>query len=77
VAAANAILDRGWGKPVQPLATDARPRELLQRIERIIVHPDHPSIVNNETSGLRKPRIVLSSSRNCNENTFDIDSSGA
>jgi hypothetical protein len=44
VAAANAILDRGWGKPVQPLATDARPRE------RIIVHPDHPSIVNNETS---------------------------
>ena len=50
VAAANAILDRGWGKPVQPLATDARPRELLQRIERIIVHPDHPSITNNETS---------------------------
>jgi hypothetical protein len=32
------------------LATDARPRELLQRIERIIVHPDHPSITNNETS---------------------------
>lgn len=50
VAAANSILDRGWGKPVQPLATDARPRELLQRIERIIVHPDHPSIVDNETS---------------------------
>jgi hypothetical protein len=50
VAAANAILDRGWGKPVQLLATDARPRELLQRIERIIVHPDHPSITNNETS---------------------------
>ncbi|EIG62086.1 hypothetical protein [Bradyrhizobium sp. WSM1253] len=49
VAAANAIPDRGWGKPVQPLATDARPRELLQRIERIIVHPDHSSIVNNET----------------------------
>src|SRR3982751_5261488 len=50
VPAANAILDRGWGKPVQPLATDARPRELLQRIEHIIVHSDDPSIINNETS---------------------------
>ncbi|KJC34149.1 hypothetical protein UB31_38725 [Bradyrhizobium sp. LTSP849] len=43
VAAANAILDRGWGRPVQPLATDHGPMELLHRIERVIVHPDNPS----------------------------------
>ncbi|WP_426614668.1 hypothetical protein [Bradyrhizobium sp. McL0616] len=46
VAGATAILDRGWGKPVQPLATDKAPVELLHRIERVIVHPDHsPTIV--------------------------------
>ncbi|WFU27711.1 hypothetical protein QA649_16305 [Bradyrhizobium sp. CB1717] len=44
VAAANAILDRGWGRPVQPLATDKAPLELLHRIERAIVHPDHPTL---------------------------------
>jgi hypothetical protein len=48
VAAANAILDRGWGKPVQPLATDGAPLELLQRIERVIVHPDNPSPAVNQ-----------------------------
>jgi hypothetical protein len=48
VAAANAILDRGWGRPVQPLATDQGPIELLTRIERVIVHPDNPSQVVNQ-----------------------------
>ncbi|UPK38483.1 hypothetical protein IVB18_15295 [Bradyrhizobium sp. 186] len=48
MAAANAILDRGWGKPVQPLATDKAPRELLHRIERVIVHPDDPSLTTDE-----------------------------
>ncbi|MDA9536161.1 hypothetical protein ACM41_07735 [Bradyrhizobium sp. CCBAU 21362] len=48
VAAANAILDRGWGKPVQPLATDKAPLELLHRIERVIVHPDHSSPIADE-----------------------------
>lgn len=44
VAAAKAILDRGWGKPLQPLATDRTPLELLHRIERVIVHPKHSQI---------------------------------
>ncbi|MBK3666798.1 hypothetical protein JJE66_37025 [Bradyrhizobium diazoefficiens] len=48
VAAANAILDRGWGRPVQPLATDGAPIELLQRIERVIVHPNNPSPAVNQ-----------------------------
>ena len=44
VAAATAILDRGWGKPTQPLAgdDDASPIKLLQRIERVIVDPANP-----------------------------------
>ncbi|WP_206733561.1 hypothetical protein [Bradyrhizobium guangzhouense] len=43
VAAAKELLDRGWGRPAQPFATNHGPLELLTRIERVIVHPDHPS----------------------------------
>lgn len=40
VSAANAILDRGWGKAAQPLENGAdEALELIHRIERIIVHP--------------------------------------
>jgi len=48
VAAAKALLDRGWGRPVQPLSTDQGPLELLTRIERVIVHPEYSSPVVNE-----------------------------
>lgn len=40
VAAAIAILDRGWGKPVQPVDSEGS-IELIHRIERVIVHPDN------------------------------------
>lgn len=40
VSAANAILDRGWGKATQPVAnSDEGAFELIHRIERVIVHP--------------------------------------
>jgi len=55
VAAANAILDRGWGKPVQPLATDKAPVELLHRIERVIVHPDHLSTIAEQIDDAEPP----------------------
>ena len=43
VSAANAILDRGWGKSTQPLGYgDDSPLELIHRIERVIVHPENP-----------------------------------
>jgi hypothetical protein len=41
VAAANAILDRGWGKPTQSLSNDENALELIHRIERVIVQPEH------------------------------------
>jgi hypothetical protein len=41
VAAANAILDRGWGKPTQSLGNDESAFELIHRIERVIVQPEH------------------------------------
>jgi len=48
VSAATAILDRGWGKPVQALANDdARALELVHRIERVIVDPE-----NSDSPGL-------------------------
>ena len=40
VSAATAILDRGWGKPVQPVAGEGEDGaiNLVHKIERIIVH---------------------------------------
>jgi hypothetical protein len=42
VSAANAILDRGWGKTIQALENGDHPLELIHRIERVIVHPENP-----------------------------------
>jgi hypothetical protein len=42
VSAANAVLDRGWGKAIQAIENGDRPLELIHRIERVIVHPDNP-----------------------------------
>lgn len=41
VAAANSILDRGWGKAAQPIDGDGDGGaiELIHRIERVIVRP--------------------------------------
>jgi hypothetical protein len=42
IAAANAILDRGWGKATQAIETgDDGALELIHRIERVIVHPEN------------------------------------
>jgi len=47
VAAANAILDRGWGKAPQAIENGGDgPFELIHRIERIIVDPDNPDSAN-------------------------------
>ncbi|MCK1393673.1 hypothetical protein [Bradyrhizobium sp. 1] len=61
VAAANALLDRGWGKPVQPLATDRSPLELIHRIERVIVHPEHSEAIadlDDETKSSKSSQIA-------------------
>jgi hypothetical protein len=43
VSAANAILDRGWGKAPQSLENgEEGVLKLIHRIERIIVHPESP-----------------------------------
>jgi hypothetical protein len=42
VSAANAVLDRGWGKAIQAIENGERPLELIHRIERVIVHPENP-----------------------------------
>jgi hypothetical protein len=42
VSAANAILDRGWGKAAQALeSSDGGALELIHKIERVIVHPEN------------------------------------
>jgi hypothetical protein len=45
VSAANAILDRGWGKATQPVGSVEGPIEVIHKIERTIVHP---KIVHSE-----------------------------
>ena len=42
VSAANAVLDRGWGKATQTVeAGDEGPLEFIHKIERIIVYPEN------------------------------------
>jgi hypothetical protein len=48
VSAATAILDRGWGRPVQALENgDNGALELIHKIERVIVHPE-----NSDSKGI-------------------------
>jgi hypothetical protein len=42
VSAANAMLDRGWGKPQPFESDDDGTVKEIRRIERIIVHPQNP-----------------------------------
>jgi hypothetical protein len=47
IAAANSILDRGWGKATQAIENgDDGALELIHRIERVIVHPENPDSQN-------------------------------
>lgn len=44
LSAANAILDRGWGKAAQPVeGGEGGAPESISRVERIIVHPESAS----------------------------------
>nr|WP_249797765.1 hypothetical protein [Bradyrhizobium sp. 199] len=40
LSAANAILDRGWGKAAQPLESGEEVVETIHRVERVIVRPE-------------------------------------
>jgi hypothetical protein len=42
VSAANAVLDRGWGKATQPMESGDDRALVIHRIERIIVDPENP-----------------------------------
>jgi HEAT repeat protein len=53
VSAANALLDRGWGKAAQPLQNgDDGALELIHRIERVIVHPENVHPENSDCENL-------------------------
>ena len=53
IAAANSILDRGWGRATQAIATgDDSALELIHRIERVIVHPDNVDPENPDRENL-------------------------
>jgi HEAT repeat protein len=53
VSAANAILDRGWGKAAQPLQNgDDGALELIHRIERVIVYPENVHPENSDSKNL-------------------------
>jgi hypothetical protein len=53
IAAANSILDRGWGKATQGVETgDNGALELIHRIERAIVHPENVNPENPDSKDL-------------------------
>ena len=53
VSAAIAILDRGWGRPVQALENgDNGALELVHKIERIIVGPENVSPENPHSENI-------------------------
>ncbi|MDE2604056.1 MAG: hypothetical protein KGL62_17075 [Bradyrhizobium sp.] len=53
VSAANAILDRGWGRAAQPVQNgDDGALELIHRIERVIVHPENVDSENSDSENL-------------------------
>ena len=56
VSAAQALLDRGWGKAAQPLAGDEDGLPMLARIERVIVDPTQNS--SGEDAGAHTPTDV-------------------
>lgn len=43
VQAANSLLDRGWGKPSQPVENGDGAFEIIHRIERHIVNAQDPN----------------------------------
>ena len=52
VSAANAILDRGWGKVAQPLQNGDDALKMIHRIERVIVHPEGSSVFDRESDDM-------------------------
>jgi hypothetical protein len=51
VSAAQALLDRGWGKAAQPLAGEEGGMAVLARIERVIVDSKDDRPGNESSSG--------------------------
>jgi hypothetical protein len=52
VTAANAILDRGWGKAAQAIHTGDGGLELIHKIERVIVRPENVDPENSDSQDL-------------------------
>ena len=50
VSAAQALLDRGWGKAAQPLAGEEGGPIVLARIERVIVDPSQKNNAQTQTN---------------------------
>ena len=51
VSAAQALLDRGWGKAAQPVAGEDGGLPVLAKIERVIVDPASESKSEQNSSG--------------------------
>lgn len=55
VSAANAVLDRGWGKVTQPLESSGDSAlEVIHRIERVIVNPEERDASARTVARLRR-----------------------
>src|SRR5215468_6411765 len=61
VMAANALLDRGWGKAAQLVAVDGEIRQLVE-VKLNVVHverkPDEPKLLTNVLTNPEKPNEI-------------------
>ena len=61
VMAANALLDRGWGKAAQTVAVDGEIRQLVE-VKLNVVHverkPDEPKLLTNVLTNPEKPKDI-------------------
>ena len=55
VSAAQALLDRGWGKAAQPVAGEDGGLPVLAKIERVIVDPDANKDTNSSGGEATQP----------------------
>ena len=61
VTAANALLDRGWGKAAQLVAIDGEIKQLVE-VKLNVVHverkPDEPKLLTNVLTNPEKPNDI-------------------
>ena len=76
VMAANALLDRGWGKAAQLVAVDGEIKQLVE-VKLNVVHverkPDEPKLLANVLTNPEKPNEINATYLSCRQSGQSSD----